>query len=251
MSKRQPSRWTVRAMPPTTESASSMVDGVAGLAQLVRRRQPGRAGADDDDVQVCCVGRGGGRVLFFSRLLGGQRSAPLSASTLSVRVEDQPRALEVIVRDEHQPAPRCPGRPLQLVHHELALHAEGPIARRPHHPHVVVRTGAVGQHRGEVGGLGRLHRRLVADPVDELGRLTAGVGELHETVLGHEPAHPWAELIGAIGDDVAGPGLVAQDLGHPPADVRSPMANGIDVVNPSTTASPRAQVPARLGARTA
>ena len=50
MSKRQPSRSTVRLMPPTTSSASSTVRRDPGLGQLVGGGEPGGAGADDDDV---------------------------------------------------------------------------------------------------------------------------------------------------------------------------------------------------------
>ena len=59
MSKRQPSRSTVRLMPPTMSSASS--DGGvddAGAAQLVGRREPRRAGTDDDDLVVSHGGPG-------------------------------------------------------------------------------------------------------------------------------------------------------------------------------------------------
>ena len=58
MSKRQPSRSTVRLIPPTTASASRMVARHARLAELVGRGEPGRAGADDDDpvASACAAG---------------------------------------------------------------------------------------------------------------------------------------------------------------------------------------------------
>ena len=67
MSKRQPSRSTVRLMPPTTSSASRTVEVDPPLAEHVGRGEAGGAGADDDDVAglgaVLLVGgvRGGGR----------------------------------------------------------------------------------------------------------------------------------------------------------------------------------------------
>ena len=54
MSKRQPSRWTVRLIPPTTSSDSRIVTAAPrpGLHQLVRGGEAGRTGADDDDGEL-------------------------------------------------------------------------------------------------------------------------------------------------------------------------------------------------------
>ena len=52
MSKRQPSRTAVRLMPPTTVSASRTVGATPALGEHVGGGEPGRAGADDDDVVV-------------------------------------------------------------------------------------------------------------------------------------------------------------------------------------------------------
>ena len=61
MSNRQPSRSTVRLMPPTTESDSSTVDVMPyRVDQLVGGGEPGRAGADDDDVRSRVRGGFGG-----------------------------------------------------------------------------------------------------------------------------------------------------------------------------------------------
>ena len=62
MSKRQPSRWTVRLMPPTTSSDSRIVTRRAwpGLHQLVRGGEPGGTGADDDDREIGPASDGAG-----------------------------------------------------------------------------------------------------------------------------------------------------------------------------------------------
>ena len=61
MSNRQPSRSTVREIPPTVSPASRMVERNAVLVQLEGRGEPGGAGADDDDVVACGSVRGGFR----------------------------------------------------------------------------------------------------------------------------------------------------------------------------------------------
>ena len=110
MSKRQPSRSTVRLMPPTTASCFDHDHRVAGLGQLVGGGEPGRSAADDHHRAIAAVdsatGRRRGRSPCGDRSVDAVRVMALRR-VLSMRV----RSAVMIVGCSGDAGRRTSGRP--------------------------------------------------------------------------------------------------------------------------------------------